>query len=298
VTRTSDAVPGALAQIRHLAIDMDGTIYRGKRLFDATLPFLERLRRLGVGYTFLTNNTSLSKADYVHKLQRLGIDAQEGQIFTPADSTIAHLRERLPHVESIAVLGTPSLCRQFEEAGFALTWDAPGAIVVGFDTTLAYERLCRAAYWISTGLPFLATHPDLVCPTDEPTVLVDCGAICACLTAATGRQPVVLGKPEPSMLLDLCARHGLSNRQVAMVGDRIYTDMVMAQNADVFSVLVLSGEATAADTAGLARPPDLILDDVGVLGALLEGASAVGSEKPMHGSTTQGSLADGARREC
>ena len=298
MTRTNDVVPCALSRIRHLAIDMDGTIYRGKRLFDATLPFLERLRRLGVGYTFLTNNTSLSKADYVHKLHGLGIDAAEDQIFTPADSTIAYLRGRLPHVESIAVLGTPSLCRQFEAAGFAVTWDAPGAVVVGFDTTLSYERLCRAAYWIGGSLPFIATHPDLVCPTDDATVLVDCGAICACLTAATGRQPVVLGKPEPSMLLDLCARHGLSNEQVAMVGDRIYTDMAMAQNADVFSVLVLSGEATAADAAALARPPDLILDHVGVLGERLERAHAVGRERPKDGSTIQGSLPDAARREC
>ena len=100
---------------------MDGTLYRGKRLFDATLPFLERLRRLGIGHTFLTNNTSLSKADYVQKLRRLGIEAPEGQIATPADATIAYLRERLPEVGAIAVLGTPSLCVQFEEAGFAVT---------------------------------------------------------------------------------------------------------------------------------------------------------------------------------
>ena len=162
----------------------------------------------------------------------------------------------------------------------------------------SYERLCRAAYWIDAGLPFLATHPDLICPTDEPTVLVDCGAICACLSAATGRRPVVLGKPEPTMLLDLCERLGLSNEQVAMVGDRVYTDIAMAQKADVFSVLVLSGEATAADAAALARPPDLVLDDVGVLGERLEQAQAVGSEKPKDGSTIQGSLPDAARRGC
>ena len=106
-------------------------------------------------------------------------------------------------------------------------------MVVGFDTTLTYERLCRAAYWIAAGRPFLATHPDLVFPTDEPTVLVDCGAVCACLTAATGRAPVVLGKPDPSMLLELCGRHGLERDRVAMVGDRVYTDMAMAQRAGV-----------------------------------------------------------------
>src|SRR5439155_27233543 len=166
-----------------------------------------------------------------------------------ADSTIVYLRKHLPAAQAIAVLGTPSLCRQFEEAGFQVTWDSPQAVVVGFDTTLTYERLCRAAYWISTGLPFIATHPDLVCPTDEATVLVDCGAICACLTAATGRTPVVLGKADPSILLELCARHGLSPGQLAMVGDRIYTDMAMAQAAGALAVLVLSGEATAGDAA-------------------------------------------------
>ena len=298
MTRTNDVVPPALSRIRHLALDMDGTLYRGKRLFDATLPFLERLRRMGVGCTFLTNNTSLSKADYLVKLHGFGIDAAEHQICTPADSTIAYLRGRLPHVASIAVLGTPSLCRQFEAAGFAVTWDAPGAVVVGFDTTLSYERLCRAAYWIGIGLPFIATHPDRVCPTDEATVLVDCGAICACLSAATGCQPVVLGKPDPSMLVDLCGRLGLTRDLVAMVGDRVYTDIAMAQNADVFSVLVLSGEATAADAAALARPPDLVVDDVGALGALLEQARMPASGNQTNGPTNSGSLPDAARRGC
>src|SRR5581483_10752846 len=169
------------SRVRHVVLDMDGTLYRGGQLFAATLPFLERLRRRGIGSTFLTNNTSRSKSDYVRKLRGFGIDADEDRIFTPADSTITYLGRHLPGVRRLAVLGTPSLVRQFEEAGFAVGWDAPEAVIVGFDTTLTYDRLCRAAYWVSTGLPFVATHPDLVCPTDEPTVLVDCGAICACL---------------------------------------------------------------------------------------------------------------------
>ena len=202
-----DETTAKLRRIRHFALDLDGTLYRGAMLFDVTLPFLKQLRRLRLGYTFLTNNTSLSKADYVVKLGRLGIDAVADDIATAADPTIAYLRDHLPHVRSIAVLGTPSLSAEFERAGFETTWHAPQAVVVGFDTGLTYDRLCRAAHWINAGLPFVATHPDLVCPTDEPTALIDCGAICACLTAATGRQPVVLGKPEPSMLLDICGRH-------------------------------------------------------------------------------------------
>lgn len=259
-------------KIRHVVLDMDGTIYKGSSVFPCTLPFLACLRRLGIGCTFLTNNTSRSKADYVEKLRWLGIEATEEQVYTPADSAIVYLRERLPLAGSIAVLGTPSLCRQFEEAGFQVNWDAPAAVIAGFDTSLTYDRLCRAAYWISRGLPFVATHPDLVCPTDEPTVLVDCGSICAALTAATGRRPVVLGKPDPGILLDLCRRLGLAPAQVAMVGDRIYTDMAMARKAGVFAVLVLSGEATAEDAAALSPPPDLIARHVGEFGELLERA--------------------------
>lgn len=259
-----------LAAIRHVVLDLDGTLYRGSRLFDATLPLLAHLRALTIGRTFLTNNTSRSKSDYVAKLRGFGIAAEEMDIYTPADSTITYLRERLPHVTAIAVLGTPSLSAQFQEAGFRVTWDAPQAVIVGFDTTLTYDRLCQAAYWISQGLPFIATHPDLVCPTDEPTVLVDCGSICACLTAATQRRPVVLGKPDPAILLDLCTRHGLQPQQLAMIGDRTYTDMVMAQKAGAISVLVLSGEATAADAAAMSPPPDLVVAHIGEFSARLE----------------------------
>ena len=176
---------------------------------------------------------------------------------------------------AVAVLGTPSLVAQFERAGFAIGWDDPGAVVVGFDTTLTYDRLCRAAYWIREGRPFLATHPDLVCPTDEPTVLVDCGSICACLTAATGRRPQVFGKPDPSIIRDLCGRLGLAPAELAVVGDRVYTDVALAQKAGAMAVLVLTGETTAADAAALDMPPDVVVADVGEFGERLEQARRV-----------------------
>jgi len=273
-------INAALSRIRHVVLDLDGTLYRGDRVFAATLPFLDRLRSWNIGYTLLTNNTSRSKADYVAKLGKMGIIAAESQIYTPADSTIAHLREQLPAVREIAVLGTPSLCQQFEQAGFQVSWESPQAVVVGFDTTLTYDRLCRAAHWISTGLPFIATHPDLVCPTDEQTILVDCGAICACLTAATGRTPLVLGKPDPSILLDLCARHRVTPAELAMVGDRLYTDMAMAKRAGALAILVLSGEATAEAATASSQPPDLVLKDIGEFGRLLEQARATTGRSP------------------
>jgi NagD protein len=163
-----------------------------------------------------------------------------------------------------------------EQAGFQVGWDRPQAVVVGFDTTLDYERLCRAAYWIAQDVPFIATHPDLICPTDEPTVLVDCGAICECLKAATGRQPVVLGKPDPSILRTIAERHLLRAEDVAMVGDRLYTDIAMARAAGALPVLVLTGEATASEAQALPPGPLLIVENVGELGNLLSEAQTTG----------------------
>jgi ribonucleotide monophosphatase NagD (HAD superfamily) len=166
---------------------------------------------------------------------------------------------------------------QFTAAGFTLTRDDPAdepdAVVVAFDLTLTYARVCRAAWWIQQRKLYVATNPDWVCPTDLPTVLVDCGAICAMFEKATGRAPDrVFGKPDPSMLDGIRARHGLRADQIAMVGDRIYTDVLMAHRAGALGVLVLTGEATAADAAQAAEPPDLTLPSLVELGELLAAA--------------------------
>jgi NagD protein len=261
-----------LSRVRHVVLDMDGTLYKGTQLFAQTTPFLESLRSLEIGRTFLTNNTSRSKKEYVTKLRQMGIEATIDDIYTPAESVVVYLRANMPAVKRLAILGTPSLVDEFEMAGFIADWDAPEAVVVGFDTTLTYEHLCRTAYWIERDLPFLATHPDLVCPTDLPTVLVDCGAICACLAAATGRKPIVFGKPNPSILHELRDRLRLKSEEMLMVGDRIYTDMKMAQEAGVPAALVLTGEARIEQVSALPLKPDVIIDDIGQLGEMLVSA--------------------------
>jgi NagD protein len=169
---------------------------------------------------------------------------------------------------------------EFEHAGFELAdddaRDEPDAVVAGFDLTLNYARACRAAWWIQQGKLFVATNPDRVCPTDQPTVLIDCGSICAMLEKATGRAPdIVLGKPDPTMLSGILDRHGLRPSQIAMVGDRIYTDMLMAHRADAFGVLVLTGEATARDAEQANPRPHLVVPSLAELGALLAEARAV-----------------------
>ncbi|MEA2709174.1 MAG: hypothetical protein QOF78_1775 [Phycisphaerales bacterium] len=256
--------------IRHLALDLDGTLYLGGRLFEFTRPFLARIAKLGIGRTFFTNNSSRSTKQYVEKLNALGIEATASDIFSSTHCTLAYLREERPEIRKLFVLGTPPLREEFAENGFVVADDEPDAVIVGFDTTLAYDRVCRAAWWISKGKPFIATHPDRTCPTDEPTMLPDCAAICAMLASATGRQPdIVLGKPDPRMLRGVMQRHGVQARELAVVGDRIYTDMAMARAAGAVGVLVLTGETTAEQAQQASPPPDLIVSDVGELGTEL-----------------------------
>jgi len=273
-----------LGDIRHVALDMDGTIYSGGTVFESTLPFLAVLRELGIGHTFLTNNSSKSAEDYLVRLRQIGIAATPDQLYTSTQATIEHLRQHLPGVRRLFVLGTASMSRELEGAGFAPTADSaadePDGVLVGFDTELTFSRLCRAAYWIKKGKPFVATHPDRVCPTDQPTVLVDCGAICAALEEAAGRGPdVVLGKPDPCMLRGILSRHGLAPRQLAMVGDRLYTDMAMAHLAGVLGVLVLTGETTAAEGADHSPAPDLVVSGLAEFGERLRAARQKGSSR-------------------
>ncbi|MBN1588775.1 MAG: HAD hydrolase-like protein, partial [Pirellulales bacterium] len=141
--------------------------------------------------------------------------------------------------------------------------DVPDMVVVGFDKGLTYSRLCRAAFWITQGLPYVATHLDRVCPTKEQTVLVDCGAICASLEQATGCKPIAIaGKPSRRMLRGILRRENLEPAQLAMVGDRLYTDMLMAKETGALGVLVLSGETTAEQAAQSTTRPDLIVRDL------------------------------------
>lgn len=267
------AIISRLRNVNHLALDLDGTLYLGGSLFDFTIGFLSDLRSLGIGYTFFTNNSSKSTGEYVAKLRSMGVDAIPDMIYSSTHATIAFLRSAHPSIKRIFALGTPGFQQELIEAGYEVAQDDPEVVVVAFDTGLDYPRLSRAAYWIGQGKPFIATHPDLICPTDEDLILPDCGAVCQLLTAATGVSPAaVLGKPNVKMLDGVLRRHELRPDQIAMVGDRLYTDLAMAHAAGVLGVLVLTGETTA-EAARDARPaPDLILDNAGQLAERLRAA--------------------------
>lgn len=269
-----DVLMEKCSKIKHVALDMDGTIYMGSTLFDFTIPFLNTLTANGIGYSFLTNNPTKSQEDYLKKLEKLGIHATKDEMYTTAIATIDYIKVHFPDARRLFILGTPSMIAEFERAGFMSVADDPAerpdVLVVAFDMTLQYSRLCRAAWWAKQGVPYIATNPDKVCPTDQEVVLVDCGSICRCIEYATDRRPdIVIGKPNPDMLDGIKNRYGLDASEIAMCGDRIYTDVAMAHNAGALGVLVLSGETTLETALSSDPQPDITALNIAEFAELL-----------------------------
>lgn len=250
-----------LRDISLYLLDMDGTIYLGDRVFDCTLPFLSLLREQGKHYIFLTNNCTRNRYAYFDRLQSMGIPVEPDGVFTSGEATTIYLNRQKPGAR-IYLLGTPSLEEEFREAGFVLTDESVDYVVLGFDTELTYEKLRKLCDFVRYGAPFIATHPDFNCPTDGGFI-PDVGSMLALVEASTGRRPdYVVGKPNRGIIDALCEKYGLRHEDIAMVGDRLYTDIAVGVNAGITSVLVLSGESTLADLEKSDVKPDYVFDDL------------------------------------
>ena len=262
----------SLADIRLFLLDMDGTVYLGSRLLPGSLDFLRYLGETGRDHLFLTNNSSRNADYYAQKLTKLGWPAQPGEILTSGEATALYLGGLKPSAR-VYLLGTPDLETEFAAHGFVLTDENPDYVVLGFDMTLTYDKLVRACDLVRDGVPFIATHPDLNCPT-ETGYIPDCGAMTALITASTGVTPKVIGKPNREIIDAMFRKKPVRRDQVAMVGDRLYTDIVMGHNAGVTSVLVLSGEAKEADIPAAPVKPDHVTGGLGALYEALKQADA------------------------
>lgn len=252
----------SLAQKKLWILDMDGTVYLGNQLFPETLPFLQRIRESGATYLFFTNNASRAKDTYVTRLNGMGIPAGPENILTSAETTIAFLKQHRPG-KSVYVVGTPDLIRSFEDAGIRVEEDAP-IVVASFDTTLTYDKLEKACRYIRESAEFISTHPDFNCPV-EGGFIPDSGAICALITASTGKLPRYFGKPYEDTLQIIEEFSGVAREDMVVVGDRLYTDIALGAKHGVASVLVLSGETTLEDLEGSDVQPSVIVQNVGEL---------------------------------
>lgn len=260
--------PPSLSSIRHFLLDMDGTIYLGKNVIDGAPDFIRYLKASDRSFLFFTNNPSADAAQYSRKLERLGIEAAPSDILTSGEATTRYLADETSF-RRVFVLGTPSFEAELKTAGFTLVNDNPDVVVLAFDNTLTYAKLEKACLFLRKGVPYIATNPDKVCPTDYGYI-PDCGSMAALLEAATGRTPKFIGKPNPEMVQMGLRKLGATPQTTAMVGDRLYTDMEMAYRADITSILVLSGETTKKDLERAERKPDWTFESVAALRQALE----------------------------
>lgn len=250
-----------LKRITCFALDMDGTVYLGEKWIEGALDFLSAVEKAGKQYIFLTNNSSKGPRNYVEKLHRMGLSVDESRIVTSGQATIEYLKRNFPG-KRVFLLGNELLTREFEEAGICLSESDPQVVVTGFDTSLTYDKMCRVCDLVRSGLPYIATHPDYNCPT-ENGFIPDAGAIHAFIHASAFRYPDhVVGKPGGDIMDYLAGRAGASREQTAMVGDRLYTDVAAGVNNGYTGILVLSGEAGMRDVEESEIVPDLIFTSV------------------------------------
>ena len=259
--------------------DMDGTLYLGDNVYPGAIALMEDLPRLGKKYIYLTNNSSRAGTDYIARLRRLGFPCEAENVFTSGMATGLYLNQRYPGAK-VYLAGTRAFYRELLSYGIDLVNDDAGhteadrvdVVVQGFDTELTYEKLDRACHFLRRGAKFIAANPDWVCPMPADEVLPDCGSICALLTASSGVKPEYIGKPNRNMIDVISAMTGVPNERICAVGDRLYTDIAVAQSAGAVSVLVLSGETDETMLAAAERKPDYVLPSVKELHEALRNA--------------------------
>lgn len=251
-----------IKNIECFALDMDGTIYLGEQWIEGAQEFLKAVEESGRKYLFLTNNSSKNPQAYVEKLERMGLIVNDSQIVTSGQATIAYLKKNYPG-KRVFLLGNELLSEEFDAEGILLDDQNPEVVVVGFDTSLTYAKMCRVCDLVREGLPYISTHPDYNCPT-ETGFIPDAGAIHAFIHASSFRYPdYIVGKPNGEIMDYLAGRAGVEKKHIAMVGDRLYTDVAAGVNNGCVGILVLSGEAGMKDVNESKIIPDLIFESVG-----------------------------------
>ena len=257
-----------LENIKAFVLDMDGTIYLGNELFPFTKDFLSRVEETGRKFYFFTNNSSKSQQAYIEKLSNMGISITKEQMMISSHVIIKYLKDHYDG-KSIYVVGTPSLIQEFQYFDMNLVEEDPDIVVLGFDTTLTYEKLEKACHYIRNGCVYFGINPDWNCPMEGGKFIPDCGSMAKLIEASTGKFPDFFGKPSKYTLNYIIQETGYQPEEIAIVGDRLYTDIAVADQSDVTSILVLSGESTRKDVEASDVKPDVILEDLSEITKML-----------------------------
>jgi 4-nitrophenyl phosphatase len=255
---------------------MDGVLWAGDRPLPGLEAFFAALRARAVRFVLATNNASRTPEQFVAKLAGMGVTVARDEILTSALATAQFLRraDGDGRPERVFAIGDDGVRQALSEAGFALCdlYDLRAEVVVcGMDRGLSWDKLATATLNIRAGARFVGTNPDTTLPTERGLTHGN-GAILAALEAATGVQPIIVGKPEPIMYEQALLRLGADPAVTVAIGDRLETDILGAVRAGLPSLLVLSGISTTAELATVPYRPTWVIRDIGeVTRVLVEG---------------------------
>lgn len=250
-----------LKAVKGFLLDMDGTFYLGNRLLDGSLEFLKKLEMTGRKALFLTNNSSRSSDFYIKKLKNMGVQERFLKVLTSGQATARYVIQTYSG-KKVFLLGNKILEEEMRSMGVLIDNDNPDYVIIAYDTELDYLKMHAVCNYVRSGIPYIATHPDYNCPTEDGFA-PDIGAIIAFIKASTGREPdLIIGKPYKGIVEDALRVTGLKAGELAIVGDRLYTDIAAGKNFGMTSILVLSGEATVDDLEKSPVKPDLVFDQL------------------------------------
>ena len=265
--RLIDGYDGVLA-------DLDGVVYTGPRAIDGAIEALKQLAVEGKSLAYVTNNASRSSEQVAAHLRELGVPARAEQVFGSALAGAELLAGLVAAGSAILAIGSVSLVDAVRAQGLNVVGTAqarPDAVIQGFSPDLGWKDLAEAAYAVGAGAVWVATNTDMTLP-QERGIAPGNGALVAAITAATGRSPLVAGKPGAA-LFETAARHSGVERAI-VVGDRLDTDILGGNRAGMATALVLTGIDTVrtALAARVDERPDYL---IGSLGELYEEYPAV-----------------------
>jgi NagD protein len=240
--------------------DMDGVLVHENQPVPGAAELLEQWRSKGQPYLVLTNNSIFTPRDLSARLKASGLDVPEDAIWTSALATADFLKSQIPG-GSAFVIGEAGITTALHEAGFIMTDTDPDYVVVGETRNYSFEAITRAIRLINAGARFIATNPDATGPSAEGPMPAT-GAVAALITKATGKEPYVVGKPNPMMFRSALNKIGAHSENTGMIGDRMDTDIIAGIEAGLHTVLVLTGISDAAEIERYPFRPDEVLNSV------------------------------------
>ena len=250
------------ANCQAVFLDLDGTLYIEDTVIPLAPEFVAHLKTMGKKVFFLSNNSSKSTQQYLPKLYDLGFDIAPSELYNSLNATLDYLQEE--GLQKLYVVGSEHICQEFVKKGFSLQEEKPQAVVLTYDQSFTYQKFCTAFHAIQEGARYIATHPDLLCPAQK-RFIPDIGCFISAFKSAGCGEPLIIGKPEPTMITPLLKKYNLQAEDCIFIGDRLYTDIALAKRMGFPGILVLSGETKSEDLSAKQKKELYITENVGTL---------------------------------